>query len=327
MTHPVATRTPIARSLPRAVALLCALFSAASFGCRSSNQELVEIELRSKEEQLEKLKQEVDRRDLDARALEMEIAQLQRACTKPGQPAGNVIVVKEITLGRLTGGVDEDPKLPGDEALQILLEPRDADNNTVKAPGSLHVDAYEIMPQGQKVFLSSWDLSPGELRKKWDEPLLGSAAYRIVLPWKTQPASEKLRIVVRFKTLDGQEYEVDKDVAVRLPDLPRRRYPMPDSSPMPSPPQGPCDKIQPHPCTLGDETLDAPRPLLSRPGEIAPTNPEPASPPPPEPPKASGSLTVPLPPPPITPTSCPGPMPPKLAPPTGARPAPPAVPS
>ena len=76
MTHPVATRTPMLRSLQRAAVLVCALLSAVLLGCRSSNQELIESELRSKEDQLEKLKQEVDRRDLDARALEMEIAQL-----------------------------------------------------------------------------------------------------------------------------------------------------------------------------------------------------------------------------------------------------------
>jgi hypothetical protein len=231
--------------------------------------------------------------------------------------------VKEITLGRLTGGVDEDPKLPGDEALQVIVEPRDADNSVVKVPGSLHVSAYEILPQGQKVFLSCWEVSPGELRRKWDEPLLGSSAYRVILPWKTQPATERLRVAVKFRTVDGQEYEADKDVSLRLPDLPRRRQPLPPREALPPPCEAP---IWPHPCTSGEEEPEAPRPLLVRPTEpkipleeLPP--PEPALPP-------GGRPEPPAPPPPaITPVGLPKLAPPQLQPPRGAKPAPPALPS
>jgi hypothetical protein len=189
-------------------------------GCRA-NCDLVEAELRAKEAQLCELRQELGRRDCSIQALEMEIAQLQqRQCLQPvpGAPVPAGLVVKQIKLGRLTGGFDDDPVLPGDEGLQVLLEPRDCDDQSIKAPGSLHLEVFEITPQGLKVPLSTWDLSPAELRRKWDTPVFGGPAYRITLPWKSWPMTEKVRVVAQFTTLDGQRFEADKDVTVRLAD-------------------------------------------------------------------------------------------------------------
>lgn len=246
-------------------------------GCRS-NCELVEAELRSKEAQLAELRRELDQRDCLVQHLEREVARLQQmACTPGGCAAASSAVpfVKEIRLGRLTGGYDEDPVLPGDEALQVILEPRDCDGQSVKAPGSLRLEVFEITPQGIKVPLSSWDFSPAELRRSWDTPFLGSPSYRIIVPWKSWPMHEKLRVVARFTTLDGQHFEADKDVSVRLAAQPavRERIGPPPTEACPGP-------AGPH--------LEPPPPMLPppTPAHSPTTEPSPGPmPPPPEPPQ------------------------------------------
>src|SRR5439155_1274661 len=65
----------------------------------------------------------------------------------PPEFASPTFGLKRVTLGRGTGGYDND-NLPGDEALQVVVEPRDGDDHIVKVPASLHVAAIEINTQG-----------------------------------------------------------------------------------------------------------------------------------------------------------------------------------
>jgi hypothetical protein len=124
-------------------------------------------------------------------------------------------MVREVTLGRQTGGYDVDG-CPGDEALQVVLEPRDPDGQAVKAPGSLHVEAMQISAEGLKALLSSWDVSAPDLRRTWKNGLFATGYY-VILPWKSAPATSRLRVVARFTSLDGRVFEADKDITIRLP--------------------------------------------------------------------------------------------------------------
>jgi hypothetical protein len=282
-------------------------------GCRTTaaQQELLEAELRERERQLEECKQEVAQRDCDIHALEVELEMLLRQCTKPSAcPPGVRIAVQNITLGRLTGGYDEDPDCPGDEGLQVLLEPRDCDGQSVKAPGAAHIEVYEVSKQGLKTFLSSWDIPYRELRKKWETPVFGGPAYRITLPWKTWPTTETLRVRVLFVTPDGQKFEVDRDVEIRLPERPK---PRPGSHRRPALPHPGADG--PLLCPPGAECLPPPRPVPPKETEPTPDRPPP-------PPTEAGTVAPAV----FRPRSTP---PPSgsigLKPPTGARrlPAPP----
>lgn len=190
--------------------------SLAAAGCRS-NCDLVEAELRSREGQVRELRDELDRAEACNQALQRELQDLrQGAGPVPGPgPGALAFGVKEVVLGRGTGGYDDD-QCPGDEALQVVLEPRDGDGHAVKAPGTLHVEALEISPEGLKVPFSAWDLSRGQLRKTWRSGLF-SNGYVVVLPWKRTPSSPRVRVVARFVGTDGRAFEADKDVTIRLP--------------------------------------------------------------------------------------------------------------
>lgn len=214
-------------SRARALSVPVCFLLACSLGCRA-NCDLVEAELRTKEGQLDELKQQLDRKDCEVESLETELEHLQRRAYKPEPGADTTALtpaprLKRITLGRMTGGYDEKPDCIGDEALQVLLEPRDCDDQSVKAPGSLHIELYEVNSQGLKTPLSQWDLTTRELRRKWDAPLIGGPSYRVTLPWKSWPSTEKLRVVARFTTPDGFPYEADKDITIRLAERPRRK--------------------------------------------------------------------------------------------------------
>src|SRR5205823_5874787 len=95
---------------------------------------------------------------------------------------------------------------PGDEALLVVVEPRDEQDQRIKAPGAVHVEALEVNSEGLKSPLSSWDVLPEQLRRAWREGLFGTGYY-VILPWKVWPTCPQLRVVVRFTLSDGRAFE------------------------------------------------------------------------------------------------------------------------
>lgn len=228
---------------------ICLVVSAG--GCR--NCDLVEAELRSRESELREVHADLTRAEAQNEALMRELASLRHGTVAKVSPelASQTYALKQITLGRGTGGVDEDD-CPGDEALQVVLEPRDVDGHTLKAPGSVHVEAQEITAEGLKMPLSSWDLAPDHVRHTWRNGFL-STGYFIVLPWKAWPSSDKLRVTVRFTLVDGRVFEADKDVLVRPTPVARRKIVPPPDPVEPAPSVDPIPVLPP-PRTLQPES-------------------------------------------------------------------------
>jgi len=189
-------------------------------GCHSG--ERLERELRHKDQELDQLRGELYKTEAFNQALEHQLQDMHQApcvspgsCAKPSDIAYLTGGVKEIVLGRQTGGYDDD-RIPGDEALQVVVEPRDGDGSAIKAPGTLRIAALQITSQGLKQPLSAWELSPEDLRRTWKSGLLNTGYY-VILPWKVWPTTEKLRVVAQLILIDGRIFEADKDVTIRLP--------------------------------------------------------------------------------------------------------------
>lgn len=181
-------------------------------GCSNNRADLVEAELRTRDQQLRELHGELVRTATMNQALENTLRE-QRSIQPVLRPGG-VALVKDVQLARGTGGLDDD-KCPGDEALQVVVAPRDCDDTAIKAPGNLRVTAFEITPEGLKVPLSAWDVPAGQLRRSWRSGFLATG-YFVTLPWQTVPATEKLRIVAQFFPLEGGVFEAEKDVTVHI---------------------------------------------------------------------------------------------------------------
>ncbi len=152
---------------------------------------------------------------------------------------------------------------------------------------------YEVNTEGLKRPLSVWQVSPQELRGKWQNGLI-TTGYVLVLPWKVWPSTEKLRVVARFQLVDGRTFEADKDVTVHvLPEKARKStppaapatpvpgapfmppapaetrsppeaipfMPKPNPEPKPAPDPPPSSDAPPAPKDAPPAPKDAPRPL------------------------------------------------------------------
>jgi hypothetical protein len=234
-------------------------------GCHG-NCDLVEAELRTREIQLADLRAEREHLIAHVEALEHEIAALRGGPLNkvPPEAAVPTHALHALVLGRQTGGLDNDGK-PGDEALQVLVEPRDGDGHTVMAAGTLTIRAAEIVPEGLKKPLCSWEVTGDELRHSWKNGLL-TTGYYLVLPWKTWPANDKVRVIAQLTLADGRLFEAEKDVTVRLPPPGNRKPPRDgvDGPPLPtSHPEGPAVLWQPakNPSLIDAVEFRAPVPL------------------------------------------------------------------
>jgi hypothetical protein len=205
----------------------------AAVGCR--NNDLVEAELRTRENDVRALRADLAQAELHNEALMRELSAIRHGAPPAFTPelASQTYTLKQISLGRGTGGYDDD-NCPGDEALQVVVEPKDCDDHTIKAPGTLHVDALEISQEGLKMPLCSWDVPPPHLRRLWRSGLL-STGYFVVLPWKNWPSSEKIRVVAHFTLADGRVFEAEKDVTIRLTPIAYRKTP--PAFPLETPPE------------------------------------------------------------------------------------------
>src|SRR5262249_19559199 len=143
--------------------------------------------------------------------------------------------IRSLTLGRQTGGRELEG-VTGDGALQVVLEPRDPENQSIKVPGAALVEVFEITPEGLKRPLSTWEITPDQLRSTWRAGLL-TTGYVLLLPWKEQPTTEKQRVVVQFRLSDGRMFEAEKDITIRVPKGPRKLMPPPDDGPVLPPPR------------------------------------------------------------------------------------------
>jgi hypothetical protein len=220
---------------PRAFWIGMALTAFAS-GCRSCDR--VESALRARETDVRELREELERSELYNQALQQELRMMRgETCPQPAEQPCVGYPVRSLTLGRQTGGRDTDCG-DGDNALQVVMEPRDPEGQAIKAPGTALIQALEITSEGLKRPLSAWEISAEQLRQSWRSGLL-TTGYVVTLRWKICPATEKMRIVAQLRLTDGRVFEADKDVTIRLPPAQKRSVtqPMPPADPAPATPQ------------------------------------------------------------------------------------------
>lgn len=262
-TERVSATGPSTRAARLVLCLLPLLSPLLATGCRTSTEAL-EADNRKKEIELRELRERLDHTEAVNNGLMREIYGVQgmpatgappTSAKPPPDQTAPVAGMKEVVIGRGTGGIDED-KLPGDEALQVVIEPRDVDNHTVKVPGTVHLTVLQVASEGTKMPIGSWEIPPEKLRHLW-KPGLFSTGYSVVLPWQKWPTSSKLRVVVRFTLSDGRVFEADKDVTIKPPKMPP---PGPHPMPIPMQPSGP-EEPGPSLSPDGETPLPAPRPL------------------------------------------------------------------
>src|ERR1051326_7467945 len=207
---------PAVNNVPyRATLGLCASLLLFHSRCRNKS-ELVERQNHQLEVALRDARSEVMRTHAYNEALERELAGM-KTTPCPDRPLPGVAAprysLKSITLTRQTGGVTTDGHL-GDDALQVVIEPQDVDGHAIKVPGSLFVEASEINTEGNKRPISSWVVSPEQLRSRWKSGLWTNG-YFVTLPWKTWPETTRLHIAVKLILPDSRAFEDEKQITIK----------------------------------------------------------------------------------------------------------------
>jgi hypothetical protein len=252
---PVTVPTPSEQRLAALARLLVCLFlpTFLLIGCKPNKRyDLIEAELRTRERELTDTRAALEQ----ARNLNRAYAQQALSSEPPPPNAPAYIPVKEITLGRGTGGLFGDGPT-GEEGLMIVVVPRDEDGTAVKVPAKVDVAAWDISPAGLKTAIGNWTVAAEKVRPTWRSGFI-STGYFVVLPWQCRPNSERVRVAVRLTTLDGRTFETDKDIAVKLGPLSRPISPELQQSPVVPGTPRPREPLFPDPIPSGVEQLPLP---------------------------------------------------------------------
>ncbi len=132
----------------------------------------------------------------------------------PGDPRITHIKINPT----LTGGTDFDRK-SGDDGLVIVLEPRNADEEFVPLAGPITAVLldYAKREEGAGAMVARWEIDAQNVHQAIvdDEYAKG---IQLRLPWPDQlPEHSKLRLDVRYTTVDGRHLDARTDVHVTLP--------------------------------------------------------------------------------------------------------------
>jgi hypothetical protein len=139
-----------------------------------------------------------------------------------GQPVDRKVT--HLFLSPLTGAADFNGQ-PGDDGLCVILEPRNAGDQYVSEAGAVSVVLLDPTRQGEAARIARWDfdksttqhLLASEGRKPADD---GGKPFGIKLemPWPAAPpASNQLKLFVRYETADGRRLQTDRDIFVTSP--------------------------------------------------------------------------------------------------------------
>lgn len=123
--------------------------------------------------------------------------------------------VDHITIHpRLSGGHNSDRK-PGDDGIQVIFAPRDAQEQPLQVRGAISV---VLVDPELKARTARWEFSTDEAQQFFKKSLLAGEAYHLDLRWPINtPTNPEQELHVRFTTADGQRHEASTKLILQLP--------------------------------------------------------------------------------------------------------------
>jgi hypothetical protein len=202
---------------------MSALAALAACGCGARGDvDLLEARLRQQEDSLARLESQ-----LAAARSELSVVEKERNDLRQ-QLAGRseTILLPEqahafyraagIEFNKLlTGGFHQDGR-PGDEVLNAVLMPRDADGELLKLPGAIALEVLDLAKPPDEQRIARWEFSEEETREHWHRALIGSG-YVFRLPWPNRPESPELLLHGRLTTPDGRQFDTSQVIRVAPP--------------------------------------------------------------------------------------------------------------
>ena len=126
--------------------------------------------------------------------------------------------ITEIVINRRqTRGADLDG-IAGDEGLELLVQPKSANGQTLLQAGELTVSVVERSDDGRKQRLGIWKFLPPHTEMYFTKNSADAPGILLHLPWnKVAPPNSRVIIFVRFETRDGRRLETSSEIPVNPP--------------------------------------------------------------------------------------------------------------
>lgn len=123
--------------------------------------------------------------------------------------------VDHITIHpRLSGGHNTDRK-PGDDGIQVIFAPRDAQDQPLQVRGAISVVLVDPELNARS---ARWEFSTDESQQFFKKSLLAGEAYHLDLRWPIDaPTNAEQELHVRFTTADGQRHEASTKIILQIP--------------------------------------------------------------------------------------------------------------
>lgn len=164
-------------------------------GCRGPNQASIEVRRKNQE-----LADQINRLTAENRQLRADLQRLERQeerlPTLPTERIEQLWTVADLGFGRLTG---IDRRAEG-APLKVYLKPLDETGSTLKAAGSIVVEAFDL--DAEDVRLGRWEFPIEEAKSRWTS--LGPLnEYVLVCPWDGEAPAEGTDLLVKATFTDA----------------------------------------------------------------------------------------------------------------------------
>jgi hypothetical protein len=192
----------------RRIPFACCLLPAVSLslcGCLARNH--VDPDYRFRDAQVTELREHLHRGEFAAATRHRQEAEnpegVHLAAYRESPPTATV---KRLHLTAAASGEHR-------ECLRVVLEPRDQADRPLRARAALHLSITQDGPGAQTTFLGQWDLPAELLDGAWTAGW-SEAGYQLVVPWKTWPTAEQVRVAARLTLADGTSYDAEQAVSL-----------------------------------------------------------------------------------------------------------------
>lgn len=156
----------------------------------------------------------------DQLSVEIEQQSYEEAVDVPTEARVTHIVLNP----RLTGGLDFNGA-PGDDGLNVVIEPRNQDDVFVPLAGKVSLVLLDPRLEGEVARVARWDLPPDEVQRRIKTDEETAPGIHLKLPWNALPPShEDLLLFVRYETLDGRQVEAQAALTLAVSDRSSTRW-------------------------------------------------------------------------------------------------------
>ena len=171
--------------------LALVLIALACSGCFLGRPNLANIELRRKNQQLSDAVAQLERENAQ---LKSDIRRLESGRdvlpSLPQERLEQLWTVAGIKFGRATG---IDRRAEG-QPLKVSLRPVDAEGSTLKAAGSIVIEAFDL--EAESVRLGRWEFALSDARSSWMSVGMLNE-YVLTCRWESQPPPEGRKLIVK----------------------------------------------------------------------------------------------------------------------------------